>query len=336
MQGHPIAFFLAGLSLTVLGCEGHLGEGGHAPRPATGIDGTVLFDTPEADAILAGMSVFPADSAWNEEILDRPVHPDSSAIVASIGASSPLSFNLDMNFVLIPSAQPPVHVDVVDYADESDPGPYPVPDNAPIEKWPLEGGSLDTLQRDGDGDRHMIVVDPGRGRLFELLGARRTDQGWEAAQSSAFDLTSNAMRPEDWTSTDAAGLPIFPAIVRYDEVASGIVRHAMRFTASSSRRAYVYPARHFASGSDDPALPRMGERLRLRPDFDTSTFPPHARAVLEGLKLYGMLMADNGLPWHISIAPDRRIEGLESLSQVRGSDFEVVVTTGEHEGPRAQ
>jgi hypothetical protein len=334
MHGHTIACILAGMSMTALGCEGHLGEGA-ASALASALDGPVLFDTPEADAILARLSVFPADNPWNEEIQDRPVHPDSSAIVASIGAETALGWNLDMNFVLVPSAQPRVPVNVVDYADESDPGPFPVPDNAPIEQWPLEGGSLDSVQRDGDGDRHLIVVDPGRGKLVELLEARRTDQGWEAAQTSAFDLTSNALRPEDWTSTDAAGLPIFPAIVRYDEVASGMVHHAMRFTAPSSRRAYVYPARHYASGSDDPSLPRMGERLRLRADFDTAAFPPHARAVLEGLKVYGMMMADNGLPWRISVAPDRRIQGLESLSQVHGSDFEVVIPTGPEEGPRA-
>ncbi|MFS8070557.1 MAG: hypothetical protein ACMG6S_29685, partial [Byssovorax sp.] len=138
---------------------------------------------------------------------------------------------------------------------------------------------------------------------------------------------SNALRPQDWTSADAAGLPIFPAVVRYDEVASGLVRHAMRFTAPKTRNAYVSPARHFAGSSDDPSLPRMGERLRLRSDFDTKPFSPHARAVLEGLKLYGMMLADNGRPWAISVAPDERIEGLQELEQVRGSDFEVVDTT---------
>ncbi len=135
---------------------------------------------------------------------------------------------------------------------------------------------------------------------------------------------SNALRPADWTSADAAGLPIFPAIVRYDDVASGMVRHAMRFTAPRTRNAYVHPARHFAGSGDDPSLPRMGERLRLRADFDTAPFSPHARAVLEGLKIYGMMLADNGRPWAISVAPDRRIQGLEALKQVRGSDFEVV------------
>jgi hypothetical protein len=333
MRGIDVASLFAALSVTALGCESRPGNGPAAPRRAP-LDRPILFDTPEADAVLAGMSVFPADNPWNEQILDRPVHPDSSAIIAAIGEAVPLAWNLDMNFVLIPSRQLRVDVDVDDYADQSDPGPFPIPDNAPIESWPLGGDSLSAIQRDGSGDRHLIVVDPGRGQLVELLEARLTDQGWQAAQSSVFDLASNAMRPEEWTSADAAGLPIFPAIVRYDEVATGLVRHALRFTAPRSRRAYVYPARHFASSSDDPSLPRMGERLRLKRDFDTTSFPQHARAVLEGLKIYGMMLADNGLPWRISVAPDSRIQGLDALSRVRGSDFEVVETTGPNEGPR--
>jgi hypothetical protein len=335
MRGIDLASLFAALSVTAIGCDVRLREGRAGPL-RIGLDRPVLFDTPQADVILAGMAVFPPTNPWNEEILDRPVRPDSSAIIASIGAETPLAWNLDMNFVLIPSAQRRVEVDVSAYADQSDPGPFPIPDNAPIESWPVEGDSLASIQREGDGDRHLIVVDPGRGQLFELLEARLTDQGWEAAQSSVFDLSTNAMRPEEWTSADAAGLPIFPAIVRYDEVASGMVRHALRFTAPSTRNAYVYPARHFASSNDDPALPRMGERLRLKRDFDATTFPPHARAVLEGLKIYGMMLADNGLPWRISVAPDSRIQGLEALSRVRGSDFEVVETTGPNEGPRLQ
>ncbi len=161
-----------------------------------------------------------------------------------------------------------------------------------------------------------------------------TDSGWEASQASTFDLTSNNLRPERWTSSDAAGLPIFPSIPRYDEVERGMVRHAMRVTVRRTRREYVYPARHFASRLTDPTLPRMGERLRLRKDFDTSGFPPHARAILEGLKRYGMFVADNGSDWLMSIAPDRRFEGLESLARVKGSDFEVIVPTGPNEGPR--
>ncbi len=307
----------------------------------------VLFDTPEADRILSALQIFPANNAWNEDISDRPVHPDSAAIIRSIGADRPLGYNLDMNFVIVPPDQPRIPVKVTMYPDESDPGPFPVPPNAPIENWPLArnedrgalpkpGVTLEQFQREGTGDRHLIVVDPANGRLHEFWQARRTDAGWEASQASTFDLTSNTLRPERWTSADAAGLPVFPAIVRYDEVARGLVKHAMRVTVRRTRREYVYPATHFASTHTDKNLPRMGERLRLRKDFDTSGFPPHARAILEGLKRYGMFVADNGSDWLMSIAPDRRFQGLESLARVKGSDFEVIVPTGRNEGPRAK
>lgn len=307
----------------------------------------VLFDTPEADRILAAMQIFPPDNAWNEDISERSVAPDSARIIASIGPERPLGYNLDMNFVIVPPAQPRVPVRVTMYPKESDAGPFPIPGNAPIENWPLAhnedtgalpapGGTLEAFQRHGTGDRHLIVVDPVNGRLHEFWQARLTDTGWEASQASTFDLTSNRQRPLGWTSSDAAGLAIFPAIARYDEVARGRVTHALRVTVRRTRRAYVYPASHFASPHTDPALPRMGERLRLRRDFDTSGFPPHARAIAEGLKRYGMIVADNGRDWLLSIAPDRRIQGLEALGRIRGADFEVIVPTGEHEGPRAR
>ena len=307
------------------------GKRPHQQSPTT----PLLFDTPEADNVLRTLQVFPADNPWNEDISKRPVHPDSAAIIRSIGADKPLGYNLDMNFVLVPPDQPRVPVRVTMYPAESDPGPFPIPANAPIENWPLSrnedagalpkaGVTLDQFQREGTGDRHLIVVDPANHRLHEFWQAKRTETGWEASQASTFDLASNALRPEGWTSSDAAGLPIFPAIVRYDEVARGVVNHAMRVTVRRTRREYVYPARHFASTQTDPTLPRMGERLRLRQDFDTSQFPPHARAILEGLKRYGMFVADNGSDWLMSIAPDRRLRGLETLARVKGSDFEVV------------
>ena len=306
-----------------------------AARPPA-ITAPVSFDTPDADRILTTLQVFPPDNPWNEKIADRPVDPMSEAIVRSIGRDLPLGFNLDMNYVIVPPSQKRVPVRVLLYPQESDPGPFPIPDSAPIENWPLthnedvgalpkRGMTLAQFQREGSGDRHLIVVDPQNGRLHEFWQARRTDQGWQASQASTFDLTSNRLRPERWTSADAAGLPIFPAVVRYDEVARGLVRHAMRVTARRTRRAYVYPARHFASRDADSSLPRMGERLRLRRDFDVTSFPPHARAILRGLQEYGMLVADNGAPWLLSIAPDRRIQGLDSLARVKGSDFEVVV-----------
>jgi hypothetical protein len=297
----------------------------------------VMFDTPEADRILTRLQVFPRDNPWNQDISTLPVHTNSAAIIASIGKDKHIDFNLDMNFVLVPPDQPRVPVKITTYLNESDPGPYPVPDNMPIENWPLQrnedtgalpklGGTLGTIQRHGTGDRHGIVVDPVNGLLYEFYQARKTDAGWEAAQASVFDLKSNKLRPERWTSADAAGLPVFPATVRYDECERGMVTHAMRFTVRRTRRAYVYPARHFASRLTDENLPRMGERLRLRQGFDISGCPPHAQAILKGLKKHGMFVADNGSDWRLSIAPDHRLKGLESLTRLKGSDFEVVDT----------
>jgi hypothetical protein len=312
-----------------------LAIGERPPLPA--ISHAVVFDTPEADAILAALQVFPQDNAWRQDVSRMPVHKNSNRIVASIGAAKSLGYNLDMGFVIVPPDQKRVPVKITLYPEESDPGPFPLPDNAPIENWPLqrnedlkalpkEGQTLEDLQRHGTGDRHVILVDPVRGLLHEFWQARRTDAGWEASTAATFNLRTGALRPERWTSADAAGLPIFPAVVRYDECERGMVEHAMRFTVRRTRRAYVLPATHWASSQRDEALPRMGERFRLRADFDTSGFPPHAQAVLKGLKTYGMFVADNGGDWLMSIAPDRRLRGLESLSRVKGSDFEVVDT----------
>ena len=212
-----------------------------------------------------------------------------------------------MGFVLVPPDQRRVPVPLTGYAGESDRGPFPVPDNMPIEGWPAwyhrgdsrhRQATFEDVQRDTlgqGGDRHAIVVDPVNGMLYEFYTARKTDRGWEASQASVFDLKTNRLRPAMWTSSDAAGLPIFPAIVRFDELQRGMVRHAMRVTIRRSRRAYVYPARHFASQSNDPNLPRMGERIRLRQDYETAGFSPQVKTILEGLKRHGMLVADNGI-----------------------------------------
>jgi hypothetical protein len=296
----------------------------------------VLFDTLEADRILEALQVFPPDNPWNADISAWPVHPDSKRIIASIGADKPLRYNTDMGFVLVPPDQPRVPVRMTEYSDESDKGPFPVPDILPIEGYPaaykrdpeLKGLSLDDVQRDVrnlDGDRHAIVVDPVNRMLYEFYSARRTEAGWEAKQASIFDLKTNKLRPEGWTSTDAAGLPIFPAVVRHDELERGVIGHAMRVTVRRIRRAYVHPATHFASRSNDPSLPRMGERIRLRRDFKTDGFSPPVKTILDGLKRHGMLVADNGIDWAISVAPDERIPVLhEELRRVQGKDFEVV------------
>jgi hypothetical protein len=296
----------------------------------------VEFDTPQADVIMAALEVFPPDSPWNLDVSGWPLHPNSKNIVAAIGAAKPFRYNADMSFILVPPDQKRGAVKITPYSEESDRGPFPVPDNTPLEGWPVEylrrkGAArvtLEQVQRDAlkeDGDRHALVVDPVNRRLFEFYQLRKTDAGWQAAQASVFDLKSNRLRPREWTSADAAGLPIFPAVVRYDELKRGLVEHALRVTVTRTRRAFVYPARHYASRLTDPNLPRMGERLRLRRDFKVTGFSPEVQAIFKGLQKYGMFVADNGIDWAISVAADPRIPPLhEELRKLRGADFEVV------------
>lgn len=310
-----------------------VGAGADTPQ----ISAPVMFNTPEADRILAGLQVFPPDNPWNEDISKLPVHPNSAKMIAGIGAGKKLAYNLDMSFILVPPDQKKVPVKLVSYANESDPGPYPIPDDAPLENWPLDGRRLaDAQKKKENGDRHILVVDPVNRMLYEFYQGRKTDDGWQAACEATFDLKTNQLRPAGWTSSDAAGLPIFPAVIRFDECERGMVAHAMRFTVRRSRRAYVYPATHFASRLTDETLPRMGERFRLRQDFDVTGFSPHVQAILKGLKKFGMFMADNGGDWRISVAPDSRIKGLDELRKLKGADFEVVQTTGPNNGPRGR
>ncbi len=276
------------------------------------------------NASLSGRRPFPDDNAWNVRVDQAPVEPNSATLIASIGVSRPLhpDFGADYNggpfgipYIVVDSTVTPVPVSF-DYASESDPGPYPIPSSAPI-----EGGSAST------GDRHVLVIDRDHWRLYELFAAYPQGRGWHAGSGAVFDLGSNASRPAGWTSADAAGLPIFPGLVRYDEVVEqGQIRHAIRFTARLTRRAYVAPASHYASSDTSSARPPMGMRVRLKASFDESGYPPSARVVLVALKTYGMILADNGSDWYISGTPDARWDDVElnTLKQVRGSDFEVV------------
>lgn len=273
---------------------------------------------------LNGLQIFPADNEWNRPVDRDPVDPSSATIISSIGRDLNLhpDFGANWNggpfgipYVVISGNIPEVPV-AFDYADESDPGPYPIPTNAPIEGGP-----------DSDGDRHVIVVDRDRGKLYETFYSFPSGAGWTAASGAVFDLNSNALRPEYWTSADAAGLPIFPGLVRYEEVEElKEIRHALRFTVKNTRRAFVFPARHYASSNRSEALPPMGMRVRLRADFDLSKYPPSAQVILKALKTYGMILADNGSNWFLSGAPDPRWndEALNTLKRVKGSDFEVV------------
>ena len=279
---------------------------------------------PRDSPSLEGIAIFPPDNPWNTRVDGEPVDPDSDAIIASIGLDTPLhaDFGADWNggpfgipYVVVGGDQPRVPVRF-EYADESDPGPYPIPPDAPI-----EGGAA------SDGDRHVLVVDRDARRLYELFAAYPDGDGWRAGSGAIFDLTSNALRPAGWTSADAAGLPILPGLARYDEAASAEgIRHALRFTARRTRRAYVSPARHFASSSTDPALPPMGMRVRLKANVDISTYPAEVRVILTALKKYGMFLADNGSGMFISGSPDARWsdDDLRALARITGRDLEVV------------
>ncbi len=290
----------------------------------------VLFSTPESDAILAKLQVFPADNPYHADVSRWPVHPSSRALVAGMGPAKPLHHNSDMNWVLVPPNQRLVPVKIVMYPGESDKGPFPVPDNLPIESWPvgykanLDGVQRDVLQR--RDDRHAVIIDPTRGLLVEFYQMLKTPGGWQCAQASVFDLKTNKLRPDGWTSTDAAGLSVFAATVRYDELQRGEVDHAIRVTARRTRKAYVAPATHHAGHANDPNLPRMGERFRLRHDFPIQGLSPNAQAVLKALKKYGLILADNGMDWFISVAPDPRIPQMNAeFAKVKGADFEAVV-----------
>ena len=271
--------------------------------------------------------IFPADNPWNRAVHRLPVAANSRTIIASIGVDRGPHADfgsgvwqgapIGIPITVVRATQRKVRV-AFEYAAESDRVPYPIPRNVAI-----EGG------RRSDGDRHAVIVDRDRCRLYELFALHPTPNGgWRAGSGAVWDLRSNRLRPAGWTSADAAGLPILPGLARYDEVARGRIDHALRFTVRRSRRAYVYPARHFASASSDPALPPMGLRLRLRADYPTRGFPHQARVVLEALKRYGMIVADNGSSWFITGAPDPRWSNdqLRALGRVKGSDFEVIDT----------
>ena len=286
-----------------------------------------LAPAPAEAASVGGCPVFPKNNPWNQRVDRLPVLRNSDEIVNSIGLQTTMHADfgsglwdggpIGIPFVTVGGAQPKVPVSF-DYADESDRGRYPIPSRAPV-----EGG------RNADGDRHVIVVDRKRCRLYELYAAYPHATGWSAGSGAIWNLRSNRLRPRGWTSADAAGLPILPGLARYDEVKRGRIDHALRFTADRTRQAFIYPARHFASNLTDPNLPAMGQRLRLKRRYDISRFPRQARIVLSALKRYGMIVADNGSSWYVSGAPDPRWSNdqLHALHQVPGSAFEVVDTS---------
>ena len=272
-----------------------------------------------------GCPVFPADNVWSRRIDDRPVAANSATMIGAIGLDRGLHMDFGsyagygIPYQIVDSSTPRSTL-TFEYDDESDHVGYPIP-ASPL----IEAGS----------DAHILMVDRDACRLYELFAAAKVGSAWTAGSGATWDLSSNALRPDGWTSADAAGLPILPGLVRYDEVAAGAIAHALRFTTNQTRRAYIYPARHYASSSTSTSLPPMGLRVRLESTYDTSGFSPQARVIAEALKCYGMILADNGSPWYISGMSDPRFDDdvLHELDVITGRDLEVVDTSGLVNGP---
>lgn len=290
------------------------------PRiPKTQVSNTDTSSPIGASTTFEGCQVFPADNPWNTDISNAPVHVNSENFIASINKGkkflhADFGSNPDYGipYTTVRGNQLKVPISAY-YADETDPGPYPIPDNAPIE---------------AGGDKHVIVLDTDNCKLYEMYDSTKATNGWEIGSGAVFDLMSNILRPDYWTSADAAGLPIFPGLAKYEEVKSGKITHALRFTVSKTQKGFIHPATHFASSSTDANLPPMGLRVRLKKDFNISSYTGDTRVILEGLKTYGMIVADNGSDWFISGATDMRWddEDLNQLKTVPGSAFEAVDT----------
>lgn len=318
----------------------------------------LLFNTTNADIVLAAMQIFPVTNPWNEDIANRPVLTNSDAMIAQISndllaTRRTLRAFKEMNFVLVPDNQPTVPINFFDYPDESDldggtfpNGLYPIPSNLPVETWPSETGGLALSQWQQDvnndgGDRHAIIVKPGTGFLWETWQAKVVGGAWEASNGAKFNLNTNALRPAGWTSGDAAGLPMFPALPRFDECERGMVEHALRIVVAKSRYgSYVYPATHYAAPSANTSvnLPQMGQRLRLKSSFVIpANWTKQEKAILLALKKYGALVADNGNFFSISVTPDDRWPAgcFDRLATVGITNFEAIVSTGPTQGPRS-
>jgi hypothetical protein len=302
---------------------------GAMPTPDRAMASLTETSVPTGPNVPIGLDIFPPDNPWNMDVSGLPVERDSAMYMASIGLDAALhpGFGTVWNgapngipYVVVRGSQPKVPI-TFSYPTESDPGPYPIPADAPIEGGP-----------NGTGDRHILTLDVDNHLLYEVYDAHYNSRlgKWEAGSGAIWDLDRNMTRPDGWTSADAAGLPMLPGLVRYDEVQSGEITHALRFTVSETQRAYIYPATHFSSDSNNPSLPPMGLRLRLKASYDISGFPSEVQVILRALKKYGMIVADNGSPLNVCGAPDSRWNdtALHAIKQVAGKDFEVVETAG--------
>ncbi len=296
-----------------------------APAPLPTPPGIPGGRTPTAGPSLAGCPMFPTNNAWNQKVTSLPVRSDSNTLVANISSPGQTTLHPDFGgngaygipFAVVPASQAKVAINYTAYGDESDPGPFPIPSGAPV-----EGGSA------SNGDRHVLVLQQGTCHLYELGRAFWAGDHWNADVGVNWNLGSNALRPSGWTSADAAGLPILPGLVRYDEVAAGHIDHAVRFTVPHSQKGYIFPATHDASSSTSAALPPMGLRLRLKASYSLAGFHRESLVILQALKTYGMIVADNGSSWYISGATDKRWNDadLNQLKAVPGTAFEAVDT----------
>jgi hypothetical protein len=263
--------------------------------------------------------IFPDTNVWNKDVSHLPVHRNSAAFIRSIGLNEELHPDFGSNLTygipynVVGGGLKKIRVRFY-YDDESDPGPYPIPANP---------------KKESGSDHHILIVDRDSCRLYEIYDASRSNGRWEAGSGAIWNLRSNLLRPDGWTSADAAGLPVLPGLIRYDEVARGVINHALRFTAPDTRDAHIYPARHHAGISNNPALPPMGLRIRLKTSFDIARFSPQNRVILTALKRFGMILADNGSPWFITGVSDKRWneQDLNELKRIRGNSFEVVDTS---------
>jgi len=280
-------------------------------------------------ASLNGFIPFPADNLWNTNISNAPVDSNSANYISFIGAATTLHADfgsgtydkqtIGIPYQIVPGSQANVKVALGAYASESDPGPMPIPSNALIEGYP----------NPGSGDRHVLVLDQGNCWLYELYYATKSKSGaWSANSTAIWDMTIDEHRPYTWTSADAAGLPVFAGLARYDEVAAGAIHHALRFTVPTTQEAFVLPATHWASSNTSSSAPPMGLRLRLKADFDISAYPADDQVILTCMKKYGLILADNGSAIYITGAPDSRWNNndLALLKQVTAADFDVVET----------
>ena len=340
------------LGLSPLAVAERINQEGRILGPLPAVTNAILFDTNHADAVVSAMQIFPVTNPWNESISNRPVLSNSTAMIAQIVMDlhtnrAVLTPEFEMNFVLAPDNQPLMPIQFVTYPDDSDLnggtypyGLYPIPTNMPIESWPAGTGgqTLYQWQTNSGGDRHSIVVQPGAGFSWETWQAQLVGTNWQAGNGAIFNLNSNGLRMAGLTSGDAAGFPMFPALVRYDEAERGMIEHACRLVVAKSLKAYIYPATHYASSLTSGNYPAMGQRLRLKASFVVpSGWTKEEKAVLAGLKKYGAMVADNGNYFSISVTPDDRWPAgcFDDLTGISATNFEVIQTTGPNEGPRS-